>query len=214
MTNEEYYSYIRKYFKKWSTFYDLTEMFVPSVWKTAVNMVGAKLGDKILDIATGTGKQAFAFASMGYQVTGIDLSKDMLRIAIKRNKYKNLVFREADATSMPFNDNEFDVSCISFALHDMPLDIRGEVLRETVRVTKINGRIMIIDYGLPRGKIGKYLIYHFIKTYESICYPEFIKSNLNSLLEESGIKIIEERSVLAGGGRIFKAINLKNNLAS
>ena len=209
MTNEEYYSYIRKFFRIWSKFYDLTDIFIASIRKTTVNMTGADSGDKILDVATGTGKQAFAFAQKGYRVVGIDLSEDMLRIAIKHNKNKNLIFKEADARSMPFNANEFDSSCISFALHDMPVDVRENVLQEMVRVTKPNGTIMIIDYSLPANKIGKYLIYHFVKMYESVYYAQFIKADLKSLLTKSGIKVIAEYPVLVGGGIIFKAANMK-----
>ena len=64
----------------------------------------------------------------------------MLRVANQKNKYENARFTAADATSVPFEDNHFDVACVSFALHDMPLTIREKVLKEMVRVTKSRGR--------------------------------------------------------------------------
>jgi ubiquinone/menaquinone biosynthesis C-methylase UbiE len=209
MKNEEYSSYIQNSFRIWSKFYDLTNIFISGIRKTTVRIAGARPSDKILDVATGTGKQAFAFARKGYQVVGIDFSKDMLRIAIKHNKYKNLILKEADARTVPFNENEFDVSCISFALHDMPADTREKVLQEMIRVTKLNGTILIVDYSLPENRIGKYLIFHFVKTYESVYYAQFIKSDLKFLLTELGIKVVAEFSVLTGGGRIYKTVNLK-----
>jgi ubiquinone/menaquinone biosynthesis C-methylase UbiE len=214
VANEEYYSYIRKFFRTWSKLYDLADILIGSVRGATVKVTGAEAGDKILDVATGTGKQAFAFAQKGNQVVGIDLSEDMLEVAVKHNKYKNLTLRVADATSMPFNDNEFDISCISFALHDMPVGIREKVLSEMSRVTQANGRILIVDYNLPENKLWKYLLYHFIKTYESIYYDQFIKSDLKSLLEQSGIKVIEEVPALAGAGRIMKAVNLKSGIVN
>jgi len=57
---------------------------------------------KILDICTGTGTQAFAFAKRSYGVMGIDLSEEILRVAKKRNKYENVRFVVADAAKMPF----------------------------------------------------------------------------------------------------------------
>src|SRR4030042_2238358 len=95
-----------------------------------VNFTNVRNGSKILDVATGTGKQAFAFAKKGYDVIGIDLSEAMLKVANKKNKYENVKFEVADATNLPFEDNGFDVSCISFALHDMIPSIREKALKE------------------------------------------------------------------------------------
>ena len=50
-----------------------------------VKFTKAQRGSKILDVATGTGKQAFAFAKKGYEVIGIDISEAMLNVAKKSN---------------------------------------------------------------------------------------------------------------------------------
>lgn len=210
--DEEYYSYIKKLFGRWAPIYDIVDIFISGVRDKVVDFTDARNGSRILDVATGTGKQAFAFAEKGYEVIGIDLSEDMLKVASKKNKYENVKFEVTDATNMPFEDNRFDVSCVSFALHDMPLTIRDKVLEEMVRVTKPKGIIMIVDYALPKNKIGRYLVYHFAKSYESKYYPQFVKSNLEALLKKSGIGIKEELSVLLGGGRILKGINEKNDV--
>lgn len=201
--NQDYYSYTKKLFKRWSLIYNIAERLISKVRPQVVDFINPKEGAKILDIATGTGKQAFAFAQKGFDVIGIDLSDDMLRIAKKTNKYTNLQFRNADATNIPFDDNYFDVTCISLALHDMPISIRKKVLKEMVRVTKTTGRIAIVDYTLPKNKIRKHLIYHFIKLYESKYYADFIKSDLDALLQESGIKIEKDLSIMVGAGIII-----------
>ena len=171
-----------------------------------VAFAGAKGGSKILDVATGTGRQAFAFAKRGYDVTGIDLSEGMLKVASKKNKYGNLKFEVADAADLPFEDESFDVSCVSFALHDMPPTIREKVLKQMVRVTKRGGMIIVIDYALPKNRIGKFLVYHLVKLYEGKYYVEFIKSDLEGLLKKSGIQIKAARRVLFSAGRILKGI--------
>lgn len=176
-----------------------------------MDFTNARNGSRILDVATGTGKQAFAFGKKGYDVIGIDLSEDMLKVAIKKNKYENVKFEVADATNMPFEDNHFDASAVSLALHDMPLNIREKVLKEMVRVTKSKGIVTIIDYTLPESKLGKYLIYRFVRSYESKYYPEFINSELGALLKKFGIEIKEEVKVIAGAVRILKGIKQKNN---
>lgn len=209
--DEEYYSYINKWFGRLAPIYDIVDIFISGTRDKVVDFTNARKGSKILDVATGTGKQAFAFAKRGYDVIGIDLSKDMLRVANRENKYVNVKFEVTDATNMPFENNRFDVSCVSFALHDMPLTIREKVLKEMVRVTKHKGIIVIIDYALPKNKIGRYLIYSFVKSYESKYYPEFIKSDFKALLRKSGIEIKEELSVLLRAGRILKEIRMDND---
>lgn len=204
--DEEYYTYIKKFFGRWAPIYDIVDLFLSGVRDKVVDFIDARNGSRVLDVATGTGKQAFAFARNGYEVIGIDLSKDMLKVANKKNTFGSVKFKVADATNIPYEDNYFDVSCISFGLHDMPLTIREKVVEEMVRVTKPKGIIVIVDYALPKNKIGRFLVYRFVKSYESRYYPEFIKSYLEALLRRSGIEIEKERSVLLGSGRILKGI--------
>ncbi len=211
MTDEDYYSYIRKFFSRWAPVYDIVDVFISGVRDKVVEFTDARVGSKILDVCTGTGKQAFAYAKKGYDVIGIDLSEDMQKVANKKNRYKNVKFQVADATDMPFEDNHFEVSCVSFALHDMPQTIREKVLKEMVRVTKPKGIVIIVDYDLPESKIGRYLVYRFVRSYESKYYPEFINSEFGALLEKSGIEIKEGVTVIVGAVRNLRGINQKNN---
>ncbi len=203
---DEYYSYIKKFFRRWASVYDILDIFSSGLRDKVVDFTDAGNGSRVLDVATGTGKQAFAFARKGYDVVGIDLSTDMLNVAMKKARYGNVRFKVADATDIPFKNDYFDVSCISFALHDMPLTIRETVLKETIRVTKPGGIITIVDYALPKNRISRFLIYHSVKSYESRYYPEFIKSDIELLLRKSGIEIKDELPVLLGAGRILKGV--------
>jgi demethylmenaquinone methyltransferase/2-methoxy-6-polyprenyl-1,4-benzoquinol methylase len=206
---KEYYLLVRRAFAKLAPFYDVVASPFSGVREKMVNFTNAKKGSKILDVATGTGQQAFAFAKRGHEVIGIDLSEAMLNVAKKKNKYKNAKFEVADATNLPFEDNSFDISSISFALHEMPLSIIEKVLKEMVRVTKPRGIIVIADYDLPKNKIGEFLVYHFVALYEAKYYKTFIKSDLETLLHKNRIKIIDKDTVMHGVGRILKGINNK-----
>lgn len=207
--NEEYYSYTKEWFRRLAPIYDIIVRPIKAVRDKVVDFTDAQKGSSILDVATGTGKQAFAFAERAFEVLGIDLSSDMLRVAQKKNKYENVKFLLADATRMPLEDNRFDVACVSFALHDMPLTIREKVLQEMVRVTKPQAIIIVVDYALPENKVGRYLIYHFIKLYEGQYYPEFINSDLKILLRKSGFEIEAESPILWGAGRVLKGIRME-----
>nr|MDO8135510.1 class I SAM-dependent methyltransferase [Candidatus Njordarchaeum guaymaensis] len=209
---QEYYSYMRKLFRAWAPFYGFMEVFIPGLRDRVVDFANARSGSRVLDVGTGTGKLALAFAKRGYYVVGVDLSEDMLRVAKRNNRYKNARFEFADATKLPFDDSYFDVSCTSFVLHDMPPPIREKALKEMVRVTRPKGVMVIVDYALPRNQFLNQAVYHFTRFYESKYYPEFAKkSELNSVLRKLGIKIKEEVRVLFGAGRFLKAINLKDN---
>jgi len=209
---KEYYSLVKKVFDILAPFYDIVTIPFSKIRDKVVNFTDAKNGSKILDIATGTGKQAFAFAKKGCDVIGVDLSEAMLKVASKKNRCGNVRFEVADATNLPFEENSFDISCMSFALHDMPLTIREKALKEMVRVTKTKGMIVMVDYALPKENIGRFLIYHFVNLYEGKYYASFIKSELYELLRRTGIEIKEELPVLLGAGKILKGIKMEEDV--
>jgi ubiquinone/menaquinone biosynthesis C-methylase UbiE len=203
---KEYYALTQKAFNFLAPFYNIITFPLVSVRNQVVDFANAGKGSTVLDVATGTGEQAFVFAKRGHEVIGIDLTESMLEIAKKHNKGGVVKFETADATHLRFEANSFDVSCVSFALHDMPPNIMEKVLQEMVRVTKPNGIIVIVDYALPSNKISRALIYHFITLYEGEYYKKFIVSDLDSLLRKTGIKVTDKVSVLLGAGRILKGI--------
>jgi len=204
--DKAFFLFINKLLRKLPVFHVIVNILSSRIRIEAVDFINAKNDSKILDIATGTGKQAFAFARRGYDVIGVDLSEDIVKVANRRNIYENVTFIVADATNIPFKNNQFDVSCISFALHDMPLSIGKKVLDEMVRVTKPKGKIAVVDHALPKNKISRYLVYHFVKAKEGKNYIEFVKSDLQTLLRESEIKVEMELSVVLGAVRIVKGI--------
>ena len=203
---KEYYSLLKRVFDVLAPFYDFVALPLSRVRDKVIDITNAKGRSRILDVATGTGGQAFAFGRKGYDVTGIDLSEAMLNVANKKNKYKNVRFQLADAINLPFENSSFDVSCISFALHDMPLTIGEKALKEMARVTKQEGVIIIVDYALPKNRIGRFLIYHLVRLYECNYYSKFIKYDLGALLRRSQIEIESEMPMVLGAVRILKGI--------
>jgi ubiquinone/menaquinone biosynthesis C-methylase UbiE len=63
-------------------FYDVIVLPFFGLRDRVVSFANAKSGLKVLDVATGTGKQGFAFAKKGCDVTGVDLSEAMLKVAV------------------------------------------------------------------------------------------------------------------------------------
>lgn len=205
---EKYYSQTGLAFKALAPFYDIASSPLLLVRKKIVDMTGAPPGSRVLDVATGTGGQALAFASKGYETVGVDLSEAMLKVASAKNRYTHARFEAADATHLRFDDNSFDVSTISFALHDMPAVVQDKVLKEMVRVTRPEGVIMIVDYALPKNAIGRFLIYRLISLYEYEYYHSFIAADLEALLRKAGIRIQQELPLLLGAARVVKGIKM------
>ncbi|WP_285026368.1 demethylmenaquinone methyltransferase [Plantibacter sp. ME-Dv--P-122b] len=120
-----------------------------ALWRIATTRaVGPAVGERILDLAAGTGTSSAALARNGAQVVAADFSPGM--IAVGRDKYadrSDIQFVEADATALPFADEEFDATTISFGLRNVvrPKDALAEMLR----VTKPGGRIVICEFSTP-----------------------------------------------------------------
>jgi ubiquinone/menaquinone biosynthesis C-methylase UbiE len=96
----------------------------------------------VLDVGTGTGLFAEAFAAQGLEVTGIDANPEMIGAALSYVPQGH--FQEALAESMPFADNEFDLVFLGLVLHetDNPL----QALQETRRVATLGVAVLEWPY--------------------------------------------------------------------
>jgi SAM-dependent methyltransferase len=101
-------------------------------------------GERVLDIACGTGNTAIVARARGAAVTGLDLTPELLAIARKRGVeagYGDIKWMEGDAERLPFEDGVFDVVVSSCGLMFAP--DQQQVASEVARVTRRGGRIAI-----------------------------------------------------------------------
>lgn len=111
-------------------------------------------GENVLDLATGTGITAIAARERGAQVTGVDLTPELLAVA--RGKadeagFGDIDFREGDAEALPFEDASFDV-VLSTSGHMFAPD-QAAVASELARVTRSGGRVVFLAW-TPEGGLG------------------------------------------------------------
>jgi len=160
-------SSIRNMFDEVAPTYDflnhLLSLGIDNYWRAAASkrakrhLTGVR-EPKILDVATGTGDLAASMAKIqGAQVTGLDLSPEMLAIA--RKKYPGIKFLEGYAEKLPFDDSRFNVVSAGFGVRNFENLEQG--MREFHRVLKPGGLALIIEPMIPRNALMKslYLIY-------------------------------------------------------
>ena len=128
---------------------------VHHAWRSrTVQLSGAKEGDKVLDCATGTGDLALEFKEKvgdeGY-VLGTDFCREMIEHAPAKASEHDLEvdFEVADAMDLPYEDDRFDISSIAFGIRNV--DEPVQALREMSRVVKPGGKVMILEFGQPKG---------------------------------------------------------------
>lgn len=115
-------------------------------WRAAtIRAVDARPGDRVLDLAAGTGTSSEPFAAAGVDVVPCDFSVGMLREGKRRRP--DLPFTAGDATRLPFADASFDAVTISFGLRNV-VDTDA-ALREMLRVTRPGGRLVVTEFSTP-----------------------------------------------------------------
>jgi demethylmenaquinone methyltransferase/2-methoxy-6-polyprenyl-1,4-benzoquinol methylase len=115
-------------------------------WRTAVlDVVAPRPGERVLDLAAGTGTSSEPFAAAGAHVVPCDFSQGMLQVG-KRAR-PGLSFVAGDATRLPFADDTFDAVTISFGLRNVVDPDAG--LREMLRVTRPGGRLVVCEFSSP-----------------------------------------------------------------
>ncbi|WP_197373908.1 class I SAM-dependent methyltransferase [Mycolicibacterium baixiangningiae] len=119
-----------------------------------VEALGIGTGDRVLDVAAGTGNAAIPAARTGAAVTASDLTPELLEHgrAVADKEGVELEWREADAHALPFGDNDFDavMSCIGV----MFAPYHQRAADELLRVCRPGGTIGLINW-TPEGHIGR-----------------------------------------------------------
>jgi demethylmenaquinone methyltransferase/2-methoxy-6-polyprenyl-1,4-benzoquinol methylase len=115
-------------------------------WRRAVvDAVNPKAGERIVDLAAGTGTSSVPFTKAGALVIPVDFSLGMLQVG--KRKHPGLPFVAGDGLALPFADGVFDAATISFGLRNLH-DLHGG-LAELMRVVRPGGRLVICEFSHP-----------------------------------------------------------------
>ena len=192
---------------------DLLSLGRTKAWRRAVTSIIAPTpGMKILDIAAGTGSSSRPLVDKGAEVVALDFSEGMLAQGRKQNK--DIKFVQGDALNLPFAENTFDSTTISFGLRNT--SDTAAALKDAFRVTKPSGKIVIAEFSHPTNNLFKKLYLNYLmkalpvvakkisKNPEAYVYlAESIRAwpdqaGLALLMQESGFKSVAWQDLTFG----------------
>jgi demethylmenaquinone methyltransferase/2-methoxy-6-polyprenyl-1,4-benzoquinol methylase len=199
-------------------------------WRRAlVGAVRAGPGDRVLDVATGTGMVAAALVRRyGCSVVGLDQSEAMLARARARVEGDDLLASHVslvvgEAERLPFADRAFEHLTFTYLLRYV--DDPAATLRELARVVKPGGRVASVEFGVPPGRVWRALWTAYVRiglpalgrlvsrewqetgTFLSRSIPEFYAhrslADLAALWEQAGIAGVQLRPMSFGAGVVM-----------
>ena len=144
---------------KYDVMNDLMSMGLHRVWKAyAVAVAGARPGDKVLDIAGGTGDLARAFVKpVGASGTVVltDINEAMLKQGRDRLLDHGIVLPTTlcDAEALPFATGSFDLVSVAFGLRNMTH--KEKALAEMARVLRVGGRLLVLEFSKVAAPLSK-----------------------------------------------------------
>lgn len=130
--------------------YDRISRQIADALEHAVDRLDPRPGEKILDVATGTGWTARRTAARGALVTGVDIGEEVITTAQELGAGTTIDFQVADAEALPFPDGHFDAVISTFGV--MFCGRPGRAASELARVCKPGGRLTLSTWA-PTGRV-------------------------------------------------------------
>ena len=224
-------SRVREVFASVAPSYDLMNDLMSGgmhrLWKKfAIDLAQVRAGERVLDVASGTGDLAAAFARAAGptgQVWQTDINEAMLKAGRARLNNEGLLLPNAlaDAEKLPFASNAFDLVTVAFGLRNMTH--KDVAIAEMTRVLKPGGRLMIVEFSKVHPSLAKaYDAYSFnilpwlgkVVAKDEASYRYLAESirmhpdqdTLKSMMEAAGLARVEYFNLTAGVVAVHKGI--------
>jgi demethylmenaquinone methyltransferase/2-methoxy-6-polyprenyl-1,4-benzoquinol methylase len=173
-------------------------------------------GMTVLDVGCGTGVHLELYQKAGCEVFGIDLSPSMLQVARERLGMRAHLHL-GNASQTPYRDGTFDLIIISTVLHELSDDVRSDVIIESKRILKEDGRILLIDFHSGPIRPWKGWLYKSIITFAEVMagrnhfknYRDFMAAKgLQGLISAHGL-FVDKEKVVSGGNIALSLLRIE-----
>jgi ubiquinone/menaquinone biosynthesis C-methylase UbiE len=206
--------YYRKTYLRWyrwfSIIYDLFMRFFSFLFfggfggerklrGLAIEWLEPHSGEKIIDICSGSGTLAIMLAETLQgegEVVGIELSPDLIEKARKKKTASLITFVSGDAQKIDYPDNYFDKAVIFGALHEMPNEVRQNVLAQAYRVIRPDGIIFFLEHNQPEKK-WKAVLFSTMERFnpEYKTYKDLLNRGLVNQIKQAGFEIVKTKVI-------------------
>jgi demethylmenaquinone methyltransferase/2-methoxy-6-polyprenyl-1,4-benzoquinol methylase len=217
---------------KYDVMNDLMSFGVHRLWKRfTIDMSGVRPGNKVLDLAGGTGDLTKKFSKIvgpSGTVVLADINSSMLEVGRERLTNQgyvgNIEYVQANAQYLPFADNTFDIITIAFGLRNVT--DKDEALRSMFRVLKPGGRLLVLEFSQTKNPLLKkaYDLYSFtalplmgkLVTNDSESYKYLAESirmhpdqeTLKGMMEEAGFNRVSYHNMTGGMVALHRGIKV------
>jgi demethylmenaquinone methyltransferase/2-methoxy-6-polyprenyl-1,4-benzoquinol methylase len=217
---------------KYDVMNDLMSFGVHRLWKRfTIDMSGVRPGNKVLDLAGGTGDLTKKFSKLvgpSGKVVLADINSSMLEVGRERLTNQgyvgNIEYVQANAQNLPFEDNTFDVITIAFGLRNVT--DKDEALRSMFRVLKPGGRLLVLEFSQTNNPLLKkaYDLYSFtalpfmgkLVTNDSESYKYLAESirmhpdqeTLKGMMQDAGFNRVSYHNMTGGMVALHRGIKV------
>ncbi len=173
----------------------------------SLELLGSCNEGRLLDAGCGSGKYAIALRMRGFDVVGVDVSLDALRIARERGSGRkiDIPLLAANVYQLPFQDGSFDVVWCYGVLQHLLLNERELTVREFWRVLSHDGMLFLEVFGKEDMRFGgREAETNTFSRKNGIVYHYFSKNELKELLRDFSCDIVESRKKKRFDGVYYK----------
>ena len=163
-------------------------------------------GLHFLEVASGTGRftRSLALAFPKAKITCVDLSPVYLAKARENLKdFKNINYIQGAAENLPFKESTFDAVVSCFLFHELPMDVRIQVLQQSLQFLKAGGFLGLVDSIQKNDdKEFQWALKQFPLDFHEPFYKNYVSHPMETLLADVGLKIVQSEA-----GFLSKAVS-------